>query len=49
VKPGVVFSAAQDIGELGKMNLKTGSFTPVITGLGSPRGLAFLPAAKTTV
>ena len=37
----VMLSAAQDIGELGVVS-KTGQFTPVITGLGSPRGLAFL-------
>jgi hypothetical protein len=35
-------SAAQDIGQLGTVNFHTGVFTPVITGLGSPRGLAFL-------
>jgi len=46
VKPGLTLSAAQDIGEVGKLNLKTGRFTPVITGLESPRGLAFLPDAK---
>jgi hypothetical protein len=28
------------------MNLETGRFTPVITGLQSPRGLAFLPEVK---
>ena len=38
-----MLSAAQDIGQLGKVDIKTGRFTPVITGLGSPRGLAFLP------
>jgi sugar lactone lactonase YvrE len=38
----LVLSAAQDIGILGRLNRKTGLFTPVITGLGSPRGLAFL-------
>ena len=38
------FSAAQDIGQLGTTNLTTGLFTPVISGLGSPRGLAFLNA-----
>ncbi len=42
------FSAAQDIGELGTTNLTTGLFTPVISGLGSPRGLAFLNAGAFT-
>jgi hypothetical protein len=43
-----VFSTAQDIGELGTTNLATGLFTPVISGLGSPRGLAFLNAGAFT-
>jgi arylsulfatase A-like enzyme len=43
-----VFSAAQDIGELGTTNLATGLFTPVLSGLGSPRGLAFLNAGAFT-
>jgi hypothetical protein len=38
------YSAAQDIGVVGTTNLATGVFTPVISGLGSPRGLAFLNA-----
>jgi hypothetical protein len=42
------FSTAQDIGELGTTNLTTGLFTPVISGLGSPRGLAFLNAGAFT-
>jgi arylsulfatase A-like enzyme len=43
-----VFSAAQDSGELGTTDLATGLFTPVISGLGSPRGLAFLNAGAFT-
>jgi hypothetical protein len=43
-----VFSAAQDAGELGTTNLTTGLFTPVISGLGSPRGLAFINAGAYT-
>jgi sugar lactone lactonase YvrE len=39
----LVLSAAPDIGELGSLNTHTGLFTPVINGLGSPKGLAFLP------
>ena len=35
-------SAALDAGELGVLNLKTGTFTPVISGLSNPRGLALL-------
>jgi arylsulfatase A-like enzyme len=42
------FSAAQDLGELGITNLTTGVFTPVVSGLGSPRGLAFLNAGAFT-
>jgi hypothetical protein len=42
------YSAAQDAGELGITNLSTGLFTPVISGLGSPRGLAFLNAGAFT-
>jgi arylsulfatase A-like enzyme len=42
VKSGLVLSAAQDAGELGQMDIKTGQFTPVVSGLVSPRGLAFL-------
>jgi phospholipase C len=38
------FSAAQDLGQLGTTDFATGLFTPVISGLGSPRGLAFLNA-----
>jgi hypothetical protein len=37
---GLVLSAARDIGELGSLNTATGVFTPVVSGLGSPRGLA---------
>jgi hypothetical protein len=40
---GQALSAALDLGQLGTLNLGTGVFTPVITGLGSPRGLALLP------
>src|SRR5271157_917882 len=42
------FSAAQNIGQLGTTNLTTGLFTPVISGLGSPRGMAFLNAGAFT-
>jgi len=35
-------TAALDAGELGRLNVKTGAFTPIISGLGNPRGLAFL-------
>jgi hypothetical protein len=36
-------SAALDIGEVGTTDFETGVFTPIITGLQSPRGLALLP------
>ncbi|HEV3263426.1 MAG TPA: hypothetical protein VG013_41710 [Gemmataceae bacterium] len=42
VRSGLALSAAPDIGQLGSLNTDTGIFTPVITGLSSPRGLAFL-------
>ncbi len=45
VHSGLVLSAAQDIGQLGSLDAATGIFTPVISGLGSPRGLAFLQHA----
>ena len=35
-------SAAPDIGQVGTVNTTTGLFTPVVSGLGSPKGLAFL-------
>jgi hypothetical protein len=35
-------TAALDAGELGRLNVKTGVFTPIISGLVNPRGLAFL-------
>jgi hypothetical protein len=41
ISPGLVLSAAQDIGQVGSLDTTTGVFTPVITGLKSPRGLAF--------
>jgi hypothetical protein len=44
VNANLVLSAAQDAGELGITNTTTGVFTPVVSGLGSPRGLAFLNA-----
>jgi hypothetical protein len=40
---GLALSAAPDIGQLGSLDLATGVFTPIVTGLGSPRGLATLP------
>jgi hypothetical protein len=35
-------TAALDAGELGRLDVKTGAFTPIISGLSNPRGLAFL-------
>jgi hypothetical protein len=43
LRPALSLTAAQDIGQLGTLDFGTGAFTPVITGLGSPRGLATLP------
>jgi hypothetical protein len=39
-------SAALDAGQLGVLNVKTGAFTPVITGLTNPRGLALLQVGE---
>jgi hypothetical protein len=44
LESGGALSAAPDIGEVGTLNTHTGVFTPVISGLGSPRGLLFVPA-----
>ena len=44
LRKGLQLSTAQDIGQLGGVQIANGRFTPAITGLGSPRGLAFLPA-----
>jgi phospholipase C len=44
VNSSLVLSAALDAGELGSLNTSTGLFTPIISGLGSPRGLAFVNA-----
>jgi hypothetical protein len=38
------YAAAQDIGQVGRVNFATGRFTPVISGLSEPKGLAFLNA-----
>jgi hypothetical protein len=46
LKGGLAFSAALDIGQLGTLNFNTGLFSPIITGLGSPRGLAILPQSE---
>jgi hypothetical protein len=43
LKAGLALSAAPDNGQLGTLDFDTGVFTPIITGLGSPRGLAILP------
>jgi hypothetical protein len=44
VNSNLVLSAAQDAGELGTMDTTTGLFTPIVSGLVSPRGLAFINA-----
>jgi hypothetical protein len=43
LRAGLALSAAPDIGQLGTLDFDTGAFMPIITGLGSPRGLATLP------
>lgn len=49
---GGVFSAANDAGIVGSLDLANGDLTPIATGFSSPHGLAFIPAvpeASTTV
>ena len=41
-EPGVAYSAARDIGQVGTLDLGTGVFTPIGSGFGSPRGLLFV-------
>ncbi len=41
-------SSAADIGQVGVVNTTTGLFTPVISGLGGPKGLAFINAGAFT-
>jgi hypothetical protein len=40
-------TAALDAGEVGRLDIKTGTFTPIVSGLVNPRGLAFLGAEGT--
>lgn len=42
VRSKLTVSAAPDIGQVGVMNPKTRRFTPVVSGLDAPHGLAFL-------
>jgi len=39
------YSASDSDGALGKVDLSTGVFTPVVTGMGTPHGALFVPAA----
>ena len=41
-KSKLIVSADPDTGVVGTMNTKTGRFTPIITGLQGPHGLALL-------
>jgi hypothetical protein len=41
-EPGVAYSASDTLGLLGTLNLDSGFVTPIVTGLGSPRGLLFV-------
>jgi hypothetical protein len=41
-EPGVAYSAARDIGQVGTLDLDSGVFTPIGSGFGSPRGLQFV-------
>ena len=39
---GDAFSALRDVGVIGSLDTATGVITPIVTGLGSPRGLDFV-------
>lgn len=41
-EPGVAYSASDTLGVLGTLNLDNGVVTPIVTGLGSARGLLFV-------
>lgn len=42
-EPGVAYSASDTAGIVGVLNLDTGVLTPIVTGLGSGRGMLFVP------
>ena len=46
---GSAFSNSADSKFFGSLDQTTGTLTPVVTGLGSPHGLAFLPASAVPV
>jgi hypothetical protein len=41
-EPGAAYSASDTSGLIGVLNLDNGALTPIVTGLGSPRGLLFI-------
>jgi hypothetical protein len=41
-EPGVAYSASDTLGLVGTLNLDNGVVTPIVTGLGSARGLLFI-------
>jgi hypothetical protein len=41
-EPGVAYSASDTAGFVGVLNLDTGGLTPIVTGLGSGRGMLFV-------
>jgi hypothetical protein len=43
-QPGGAYSASDSDGALGKVDLSTGFFTPIVTGLKTPHGAVFIPA-----
>ena len=45
-EPGVAYSASDSSGIVGTINLDTGAVTPIVTGLGSARGLLFVPVGE---
>jgi hypothetical protein len=45
-EPGTAYSASDTAGLVGTLNLDNGVLTPVVTGLGSARGILFVPSAR---
>lgn len=44
IEPGSAYSASDSGGFVGTLNFITGELTPVVTGMVSPHGMAFIPA-----
>ena len=44
LEPGSAYSASDSGGFVGALNFLTGELTPVVSGMVSPHGMAFIPA-----